>query len=33
MHFARLADTTLKDEQSERDNHILACNFAKYSLI
>jgi len=28
MHFARLANTLLKDE--ERDNHVLACNFAKY---
>jgi len=31
MHFARLANTLLKDE--ERDNHVLACNFAKYSPI
>jgi len=31
MHFARLATlTVLKDEESERDNHVLACNFARY---
>jgi len=28
MHFARLANTLLKDEESARDNHGLACNFA-----
>ena len=33
MHFARLANTLLKDEESARDNHVLACNFAKYSSI
>jgi len=33
MHFARLANTLLKDEESARDNHALACNFAKYSPI
>jgi len=33
MHFARLANTLLKDEESARDNHFLACNFAKYSPI
>jgi len=33
MHFARLANTLLKDEESARDNHVLACNFAKYSPI
>jgi len=33
MHFARLANTLLKDEESALDNHILACNFAKYSPI
>jgi len=27
----RLASTLLKDEESARDNHIVACNFAKYS--
>ena len=30
MHFARLANTLLKDEESARDNHVFACNFAKY---
>jgi len=33
MHFARLANKLLKDEESARDNHIFACNFAKYSSI
>ena len=33
MLFARLANTLLKDEESARDNHVLACNFAKYSPI
>ena len=33
MHFARLANTLLKDEESARDNHVYACNFAKYSPI
>jgi len=33
MHFARLANTQLKDEESARDNHVFACNFAKYSPI
>jgi len=33
MHFARLANTLLKDEENARDNHVLACNFAKYSPI
>jgi len=28
MHFARMANTLLKDEESARDNHVLACNFA-----
>jgi len=31
--FARLANTLIKDEESARDNHILASNFAKYSPI
>jgi len=31
MHFARLANTLLKDEESARDTHALACSFAKYS--
>jgi len=30
MHFARLTNTLLRDEESARDNHVLACNFAKY---
>ena len=30
VHFALLANTLLKDEESARDNHVLACNFAKY---
>ena len=30
MHFARLANALPKDEESARDNHVLACNFAKY---
>jgi len=29
-HLARLANTLLKDEESERDSHVLARNFAKY---
>jgi len=29
MHFAHLANILLKDEESARDNHIFACNFAK----
>ena len=33
MHFARLANTLLKDEESARGNHVIACNFAKYSPI
>ena len=32
-HFVRLANTLLKDGESARDNHVLACNFAKYSPI
>ena len=31
VHFVRLANGLLKDEESARDNHVLACNFAKYS--
>ena len=27
MHLARLANTPLKDGESARDNHVLACNF------
>jgi len=30
MHFARLANTLLKDENSAQDNHVLVGNFAKY---
>ena len=33
MHFGGLANTLLKDEESARDCHVLACNFAKYSPI
>jgi len=33
MHFARLANTLLNDEESARDNHVFACNFTKYSPI
>jgi len=29
MHFARLANTLLKDEESARDKHVIVCNFAK----
>jgi len=30
LHFARLANTLLKDAETARDNHVLASNFAKY---
>jgi len=30
VSFARLANTLLKDEESARDNRVLACNFAQY---
>ena len=30
VHFARLANTLLKDEESAQDNHVVACNFAKH---
>ena len=33
MHFARLANTLLEDEETAQDSHALACNFAKYSPI
>jgi len=33
MHFARLANTLQKDGKSERNNHVLDCNFTKYSPI
>jgi len=26
VHFARLDNTLLKDEEGARDNHVLACN-------
>jgi len=31
MHFVRLANTLLKDEESARENHVLAYNFSNYS--
>jgi len=30
MHFTRLVNTLLKDEESARDNHVFAYNFAKH---
>jgi len=33
VHFARLANTPIEDEESAQDNHVLSCNVAKYSLI
>ena len=33
VHFVRLATTLLKGEESARDGHVLACNFAKHSPI
>jgi len=30
MHFARLTNTLLTDEESARDNHVVASNFTKY---
>jgi len=33
VHFVRLANKLLKDEESVLNNHVLACYFAKYSLI
>ena len=33
VHFVRLANALLKDEESARDNHVHACYFAKYSPI
>jgi len=32
-HFVRLTNAFLKDEESARDNHVLACNLGKYSPI
>jgi len=31
MHFVCLANTLLKDGESAQNNHVLACNVAKYS--
>jgi len=33
MHFTRVATTLLKNDESARDNHVFASNFAKYSPI
>jgi len=33
VHFVRLANALLKDGESARNNHVLACNFTKYSSI
>jgi len=33
MHFVRLASALQNDEESARDNHVLVCNFVKYSPI
>jgi len=33
MNFVRLANRLLEDEESARDNQVLACDFAKYLLI
>jgi len=33
MHCTRLANTMLTDEESARDSHVFAFNFAKYSPI
>jgi len=33
IRFVRLANALLKDEESARDNHVLTCNFTKYSPI
>jgi len=33
MHFVRLPNILLQDEESTRDNYIFACTFAKYSPI
>ena len=32
MHLARMANTLLLDEESARDNHVFACNFAKINI-
>jgi len=31
VHMATTVTTLLKDEESARDKHVLACNFSKYS--
>jgi len=31
LHIVRLANGVIKDGESARNNHVLACNFAKYS--
>jgi len=31
VHIVRLANGVIKDAESARNNHVLACNFAKYS--
>jgi len=33
VHFVRLVNRLIRDEESARDNHVLACNVAKYSPI
>ena len=33
MHFLHLLAVWWPDAQNARDNHVLACNFEKYSLI
>jgi len=33
MHFAFLTNKLQKNEEIARDNHVFACNFAKYSPI
>jgi len=33
MYFVRLVNTLLNDGESARNNHVLACNFVKYSPI
>ena len=30
LHHVRQATTLLNDKESARDDHVLACNFAKY---
>ena len=32
-HFVRSVNTLLKDEDSARDNHVLACIFVRYLLV